>query len=393
MPKKKLSETIVRNLKFDSKPQDYYDAGTDTPLILRVGKKSKTFYAYIASKKDGLRVGMYKLGRFGERGEGLSLDMARQECRNFIGAPAKASAGFHHVTLRGYLEHQYKTDRNTLEKPVSQKTIDSIKRYFAHALDTRCCNLKDADYAVFKANFGSLSESSCRKAYYMFNAVFTTLIAHERIYQNPLAKRKFKNSLTKPINIYDFKRNDLYKEMFSSEFGKRTKFSKGFSLETKLIVAIVIDTGARPSEVRLNYFRNFRIEKNNATMIIPAEITKTSKPREVPIFSKILIDILQDYLNTNNTKRNSDRMFINKDTKDVYSQGAYRKVWQELQRSFSLNGRFYDLRHTFATDVYQVSGDIKLVADLLGDTVATADKYYTRSSINKARDILKDMNE
>jgi len=391
MPSIKLSDSNIRSASFLSTPVDYYDSSSDRPIVLRIGKTTKTFYAYVATKKGRLHRGMHKLGRFSENGNGLNLEQAKTECDNLIKSASIASEGFGDVTLAGYLHKQYKIDREDIENPVSEKTLKAIKLYFKDALGKRCSDLEDKDYSKFKEEFLHLSESSCRKAYYMFNAIFTTLIAKKRLYINPLEKRKFSNGLTRPINTHSTPREELYAAILHPDFGKRTKYSRGFSAATKLIATLVIDTGARPSEIRLNYTNNFRLDKDNPQIIIPSQITKTSKPRTIPIYSECIVDFLEEYLKHSFIPNSESRMFFNKSTNKVYGESAYRRVWQEIQKLFRLNGRFYDFRHTFATNAYRHTGDIKLVADLIGDTVATASKYYTNSSADTARDRLKGM--
>ena len=81
-------------------------------------------------------------------------------------------------------------------------------------------------------------------------------------------------------------------------------------------------------------------------------------------------------------------MFFNRATGKSYSSQCYRAIWDRVKQEFNLNGRYYELRHTFASDAYEATGDIKLVADMIGDNVETASKYYVTQSKN-ARERLK----
>jgi integrase len=57
-----------------------------------------------------------------------------------------------------------------------------------------------------------------------------------------------------------------------------------------------------------------------------------------------------------------------------------------------LKGRYYELRHTFGTDAYEKTKDIKFVADMLGDSVETASRSYVKQTKN-ARDRLRERDD
>ncbi|NOH59109.1 hypothetical protein F0261_13815 [Alteromonas sp. 07-89-2] len=86
---------------------------------------------------------------------------------------------------------------------------------------------------------------------------------------------------------------------------------------------------------------------------------------------------------------NKTTFFFNKSTQKPYAMGCWRALFKEVCTQFELKGRYYDFRHTFASKIYAATGDIKLVADLIGDSVTTAAEYYANNIIDENRKALK----
>lgn len=61
------------------------------------------------------------------------------------------------------------------------------------------------------------------------------------------------------------------------------------------------------------------------------------------------------------------------------NSNAFRNQWTRVQKTTSLTGRMYDIRHTFATVSYETERDILLVKDLMGHTrMETTRRYIGR---------------
>jgi len=364
--------------------RDYRDL-RETGLILRIGKKSKTFYAHV-STGNGKR-GMRKLGTFSLSDDGINYDEARQKFLHVKSSQAGEHTGFNKITLDTYLDEQYKTDRAGRGDPVSDKSIADIKHYYAHALHKKCKDLSDADVEKFLESFYHLADPTKRKGFYYFHALIRTLEFYNRIQEIKIRKRSFNNNPNTEINAFKIDRQKMYEFLFEPELGKDNKFSRGFNFETRLIMALGIDTGARPGEIIRNWRDNFDLD-HNPHMRIPASIAKNSEPRSVPIFSDFVVEKLKVYVEKSWTQNSGGLMFYNRSTGKSYSSQCYRAIWERVKEEFNLKGRYYELRHTFGTDVYEATGDIKLTADLMGNSVATASKSYVKQTKN-ARERLK----
>ncbi len=381
MTKTRLSKSAINNLNYSGKVKDHYDLGCKG-LLVRVGKNSKTFYIY-------LNRGMHKLGSFCARNKhGIDLDTARAEAINFRNLNATAQTGFKNVTFLYYLENQYQKDAIGLGKTVSDATVSTIKRQFKHCHSKLCHKITDDDFVEFVFNNPHLKENSVRKAYYALSGLLNTLVKKKRISLNPLEPRSLNADSERPINTYSIDRAEIIKDLLNDDFGKKSKYSRGFSKETRLITALAIDGGYRPSEIYRNTKDCFILDEEPRTQVF-SEICKTSKPRVVPIFSIYLSNAMQDYLKNGYIENQKKYMFYNKTTKSHFASSCYRSVWKVIKEKYGLAGRFYDFRHTFATDAYKATGDIKLVADLIGDNIETASKYYAQTNISSARSRLE----
>ena len=382
----KFSDSALLRLPLQkSGTRDYRDL-RETGLILRVGKKMKTFYAQVTTA-SGSR-GMKSLGRFSLSGDGLNYEDARQKFLHVKSRLAGENTGFGKITLETYLSEQYQIDRAGRGDPVTDKSIADIRHYYAHALHKKCKDLSDADIEKFLESFTHLADPTKRKGFYYFHALIRTLEFYNRIPEVKIRKRSFNNNPNTVINTFSINRQKVYEFIFESELGKDNKFSRGFNFETRLIMALGVDTGARPGEIIKNWKDNFIIDEN-PEMRIPASIAKNNDPRSVPILNDFLVEKLKLYIDEYWTKNPGGLMFYNRSTGKSYSSQSYRAIWERVKEEFNLNGRYYELRHTYGTDAYEASGDIKMVADIMGNSVATASRSYVKKT-RQARERLKD---
>lgn len=381
----KFSDTALHRLPFQKAGvKDYRDL-RETGLILRVGRKSKTFYAHL-STGNGKR-GMKSLGPFSMSGDGINYEEARQKFLHVKSSQAGEHTGFGKITLETYLDEQYKADRAGRGDEVRDKSIADIKHYYAHALNKKCKDLSDADIEKFLENFSHLADPTKRKGYYYFHALIRTLEFYNRIPEVKIRKRSFNNNPNTVINTFKIDRQKVYDFLFEPELGKDHKFSRGFNFETRLIMALGVDTGARPGEIIKNWKDNFILD-DEPEMRIPGSIAKNGDPRDVPINSDFLVEKLKLYVEKFWTPNPGGLMFYNRSTGKSYSSQCYRAIWERVKEEFNLKGRYYELRHTFGTDVYEITGDIKMTADLMGNSVLTASKSYVKKT-KSARERLR----
>jgi site-specific recombinase XerD len=57
---------------------------------------------------------------------------------------------------------------------------------------------------------------------------------------------------------------------------------------------------------------------------------------------------------------------------------TFRNVWNRIKSVTGINGRFYNIRHTFATQLLKNDGNIKTISALLGHSSVTTTEIYAQ---------------
>ena len=176
-------------------------------------------------------------------------------------------------------------------------------------------------------------------------------------------------------------------------------------------VIIGIYTGLRREEILglrwqdIDFDNKLLFIRNTCTMvgtkIVYQERTKTEKSRRtVPI-----IDELYTYLLSLKEKQQKNKEFfgdgyINTDLVCVWPDGKPIKpvnLSKRFTRLLADNNlrkiRFYDLRHSFGTVLYNSTGDIKLVSSWLGHSnISTTSDIYVKTDDERKQDAAKNFN-
>ncbi|WP_370299009.1 tyrosine-type recombinase/integrase [Pontibacterium sp.] len=382
---RKFSDTWANNLHYTSNGQEDWRDSQVTGLVLRIGKKSKTFYLAITK---GPKKGMRKLAPFSLNAGGMNVEKARSTAADIL-KETTGKTPIHNtlkLTLGRYLDEEYMEDREYSGNPVREETIEKIKKVYASMLDTPLENITDDHMKKMLAKKWKKNNTETkRKKYYYLAALFNCLEKLEKIHKSPIKKRSFKRTKPGVINTYDQLYDDVLEFILVTPRNRKTKYTKDHTRAARLYLASVIITGCRHGEIRKNTIDNFHTGVDKPQIYIPGEICKTGNEREVPISNELYLHHLEIYKNEHWVKNRDRLMFYNQATSSVYTDSLGRKLWQEVKDHFGISGRSYDWRHTFATRVYKETGDIKLVADLIGDEIETANKYYAKKDPERMR--------
>lgn len=156
------------------------------------------------------------------------------------------------------------------------------------------------------------------------------------------------------------------------------------------IVVTFLHTGIRVSTLCAMNVRDIDFENGEAEFWLKGEFTK-----RLPLKEEVL-RVIQDYLNDKNRAIPNDKdselaLFLSAKGKRI----DIRTVQKMVKKYFAKAGITHDrsvhsLRHTFGTQVYNRTRDIKLTADLLvhSDPSITA-KFYAASDEEAKREALK----
>lgn len=389
-----LSDSMISQLPPVPAGKRYYDVWDrrTTGLFVRISKRKRVFYFYTSETKK-----TKKLGDFATfYTTGLNVQQAREL------ANSDSPINFdRYLTLEDYITKQYAKDRTSLGKPVSDATIKNILSIYHDVLHVRL-SMFDQSHLVLKLEqwrngthtlqsthhtqknkqAKKVSSATLRKRFVILNAVFNTLVSVGRLNTNPLRNPGLKQPAPLGISTYEINYADAVNFLLNHQCN--------VSLEARLILSLIILHGLRDSEVLKNYASNFVLEAEEPYLVIPPEITKTGKGRTVPIVNDQLLTALRAYKANHSGKLH---MFVNKSTQKPYTAGICRKLYSDFADHFKLEQKFgtkrkYDFRHTFASKLYHATGDIKLVADTIGDSIETTNKYYASVNSKKVREAI-----
>jgi len=193
-------------------------------------------------------------------------------------------------------------------------------------------------------------------------------------------KTKIKNREMKRMGIRKEKKG--YSHLTKEEFIKFLSAIK--DPEHLMLFQFMYYIGARVGELTL-LKKSSVIFGNENYVIFKAETTKRKKEREVNIPENMVVPIKKFMQMKNNIGR-EDRIF--KLTK--------QRVWQ-LTKKYAKEAKIeknlhpHSFRHSYATVIYNATGDLKLVQDLLGHSSMTTtsiyahvSKKYKKEGVNKA---------
>ncbi|WP_158967669.1 tyrosine-type recombinase/integrase [Paraglaciecola sp. L3A3] len=385
----KLSNTLIKKLTVDNlngKPtRDYWDTESRT-LILRLSKRYKTFYCKIDK-------GMSYLGRFtlDSAPDSLTLEQAREKANiNAISSKGAKHNGFVNLSLEGYLDNFYVKDRKLLGRVVGDDTINLIKREFKALLSKRLKDICNDDMIIWRGSKSAVKDATKRRSYVVFRSLFNTLVEKKYIKENPIDKMTFNIGNTEKIAYHnlDYDAASSYIDSLNT------------SDEGKFVVLSIMLTGARPIEIiRSNCTQYTKVTDNEYKVEYISAFSKNSTSRTVhvnnSIYSKYLERLLLSY--SLHSKGYSSRLMNSIKDKSgnpihrEFTTSVYRPTWDLLKAKFDLNGRLYDLRHTFASRVFKNTSNIAGVAYLLGDSISTATKYYVSMDSEETRKLTSNL--
>ncbi|MFT6908336.1 MAG: integrase [Oleiphilaceae bacterium] len=428
--KVRLTDNIIKRLPFCSdKPIDIVDTTFNAEndggrLLLRIGKKTKTFYPSIAKRGNEKRGNGKSLGRWILKNSNYyksneaNLYTAKARFLEVIKNHqynVKIARQDGDITIREYIESgKYAQDRLTTStlrnkiSPVSKKTIASILRQFEPWLDKALSDVSKEWPAEFKKHWQEkyteyniegrnvdpeifkpkqIEVGTMRKYFGEINAMFNICEKIGYIHSNKIksfASLFPKKSVSRgAVQTYKLNYDSLMTYLFyddtpSPPFGK-------------LIIAIMAVTGARNSEVYKNFIDNFNYNNGKLMMHIPAEICKTKEAgsRTVEIKHERVKAEVRKHLDEI-PRNGKGHMFPSRVIMDHHvSDYAYRELWKLVKAFFDLpaDGRMYSLRATFGTHIAK-QGGIDVAADILGDSLEIANLHYNNVDIERKSDAM-----
>ena len=176
-----------------------------------------------------------------------------------------------------------------------------------------------------------------------------------------------------------------------------SSFSEGdpFYTRNKTIVIFALNTGLRVSELtglNVGDVVNGRIRRE---LKIRKEIAKGKRERIIPLNKKAR-EAIRELLDYNEEKRyprdQDDPLFVSKRRRRISSRQV-ENIIKQLKKDSEIDVDItpHTLRHTFATRVYNKTGNLRIVQTLLGHSSIKTTEIYThvaREDLEKAVNLI-----
>lgn len=361
-------------------------------LVLRIGVRTKTFYAAF-NKSDRIAI-----GRWGnvtkENPQGLfNVQMARAVFEELIKTRIginKRLLDMSKMTLGKYIDEHYTNDRadnpikNNQQRNVTKKTLNDIKTAFKPWLELKLYEFNEEHPIEFRDTWvninPNITSETMRKNYTTLNCLFNICAKLKYIPINKIDGKTylFPKNPHKPIVTYSYKYEDVIRFIFDADTPGNPA--------AKIIVATMILTGARNSEVYKNKRGNFDIV--NRRFYVPADISKNSYDRDIPISSDIYWHAVSEYVRFTAYPSENSYMFPTqrKSQSPHVTPTSYKKTWAAVKANFNLKdeGRLYDARHTFVKNALNTGVPVEDVSKLTGHSLETLFKHYVEKYTSDA---------
>lgn len=221
---------------------------------------------------------------------------------------------------------------------------------------------------------------ACLKSFY--NYLYSQNIIKENPFQHIKIHLRTEKILPKtiPYSILE----DIYKYLHHQTIIATTPHQKKISYRNFVIVALLLSTGLRITE--LCHIKLLDINLENRTLYI---IGKGQKERMIFLGDPSTFTLLDTYINT--YKSNSSiYLFSGKEVTRPLSDQSVRLILKNIKQSLNLKSPLtpHMFRHSFATMLLDSNIDIRYIQQILGHSSITVTQIYTHVSQNKQVEIL-----
>ncbi|MBU5668495.1 site-specific integrase [Peptoniphilus sp. MSJ-1] len=219
------------------------------------------------------------------------------------------------------------------------------------------------DYFTNISNNKNTTFNAKRKG---LNTFFNYLITQNVVSTNPIKelqiKKRKENTYPRPCSSEELK-----------EFLKVIDINTYAGLRDYTFTILIADTGVRPAEA--TRLREKHINIANSLLELDESITKTSKPRILPL-SKLVLDNLLKLLELNQDFWNSDSLFLTSDGREMTTVNFQRRFVKHSKAS-GVKITPYQLRHFFGTEYLKnPSGNLIYLQNLMGHSDISMTKKY-----------------
>lgn len=258
-----------------------------------------------------------------------------------------------------------------LLKAITPAKIEEFKRKrSAEAVRCQKC-VNDLHEENEKCNPKPVSTSTINRELSTLKKLLNVAIQNRKLKESPMRFVRMMNE-PKPRERY-----------LSQEEKAKLLAAVGENNQLMAIVLLALTTGWRKGQI-LSVKKSDLDFKNRAVSIIKS---KRTPPRKVPV-SNFVWRIFSHLAET----ATNDYLFYNEKTEKRL--GDFKKAWgTALTNSGIKDFRFHDLRHTFATDLYELGAESFTIQTALGHSAIKTTEIYTHVKDNVLRKQLEQLGE
>lgn len=221
------------------------------------------------------------------------------------------------------------------------------------------------------------------KAYYNY------LEEKEIIEHNPFRKIKvkFKESKLLPRIIPREEIEQLLNYMYTHR-DKRSERTYKFWLRDIAVIEMFFATGARVYEIS-----NIRADNVNLNSGLIKIMGKGGKERYIPVVTKEILEILQEYYTHNIEAIKASGFFFVNSKGERYTEQSIRLMLKKYTRLAGIERNItpHMFRHSFATYLIEEGIDISCVQEILGHSSIKTTQIYIHVAAKKQAEMLKGM--
>ena len=395
MAKKKLTETVVKNLKND----ELWDTEV-RGFHVRLRASGKYFYYSYRVKATGQKR-KSSIGRYGD----LTVVQAREVAQSMAGEVALGKdpiaekeaarievARCRNSTLEIFLDGEYK---EVTSKKTANDVVPSVKNHFPEYLDKDMSEITAWKIEKWKKSYKG-EPAGCNRILESLRGVLTKAVKAGLLTKHPLEgvtgkkvdkKKKVRYLLTEE----EVQLRDALEDRESELRAKRERYNKWllqrhkplkpdlkgliFADYLKPMTLVTLHTGLRRGEVFNLKVRD--IDLSARVLTVAGGGAKSGESRHIPL-NKEAYSVLDQWIKQNKLER-GDLVFGNPNTGRRFDN--IKNAWKGLMDSAGLdNFRFHDLRHTFGTRLAQRGVDLETLRDLMGHSDIKTTQIYLHTS-------------
>ena len=192
------------------------------------------------------------------------------------------------------------------------------------------------------------------------------------------------NRITPPMNLLPPKRSLKMPNYLSEKEASALIEASKVDLRTNLIVSLLLYTGLRVGELCRINMENLDIDEG----IITVKAGKGDRDRIV-IIPMICRDLAREYMMKRLKKNTSDNAFLISHKNTRFNPSTIERIVKKVSIEAGIQKRVtpHVLRHTFATTVLRMGGDIRFIQQILGHASVATTQIYTHVDENTLREM------